>query len=89
MLILRLEITLGTLQHVPRGRVGQNFGRELIRLEVGVYAKHEASTFRSINFYFPVSEPEFEQGYVVLQIRDHNGKSLILRVNSSIIGKHR
>ncbi|GFV16038.1 RNA-directed DNA polymerase from mobile element jockey [Trichonephila clavipes] len=35
-----------------------------------------------------VSEPEFEQGYVVLKIRDHNGKSLILRDNSSIIGKH-
>ncbi|GFW07256.1 hypothetical protein TNCV_3694491 [Trichonephila clavipes] len=32
-------------------------------------------------------EPEFKQGNVVLQIRDYNGKSLILRDDGSIIGK--
>ncbi|GFT46878.1 hypothetical protein TNCV_3989441 [Trichonephila clavipes] len=35
-----------------------------------------------------VVEPEFKQGNVVLQIRDYNGKSLILRNNGSIISKH-
>ncbi|GFU97769.1 hypothetical protein TNCV_2532421 [Trichonephila clavipes] len=56
--------------------------------ELGSSRKHEAGTFRSVNFYFPVVEPEFKQGNVMLQIRDYNGKSLILRNNGSIISKH-
>ncbi|GFX09755.1 hypothetical protein TNCV_653541 [Trichonephila clavipes] len=30
-----------SLFYIPRGRVGQKFGRELIRLEVGVFSKDE------------------------------------------------
>ncbi|GFT60830.1 uncharacterized protein TNCV_984871 [Trichonephila clavipes] len=67
----------------PTRRVFSGTGLEPVTKQATVRYLYHSATAAT-----PVSEPVFEQGYVVLQIRDHNGKSLILRDNSSIIGKH-